>query len=109
MKIKTDQDPSICGAIKTVFPNTRHRYCSWHVDKHVMEHLHLLHCNNSEFQTDYEDWFNSKDIRESERLWEALKEKYELQNNMWLMEMYEKRQHWVPPCVFEIKTYSQLK
>nr|GEZ09064.1 hypothetical protein [Tanacetum cinerariifolium] len=32
--IITDHDKSICNAIHKVFPNTRHRYCSWQIKKH---------------------------------------------------------------------------
>ncbi|KAI3823348.1 hypothetical protein L1987_04783 [Smallanthus sonchifolius] len=42
LAIITDQDKAICNAIKTVFPKTRHRYCSWHMKKHEIEHLRSL-------------------------------------------------------------------
>ncbi|XP_020270767.1 protein FAR1-RELATED SEQUENCE 7-like [Asparagus officinalis] len=35
--IITDQDAQIGGAIKQVFPNTRHRFCSWHIGRHIAE------------------------------------------------------------------------
>ena len=35
--IITDLDAQIGDAIKMVFLTTRHRYCSWHVRKHITE------------------------------------------------------------------------
>ena len=47
--IITDQDHAICNAIKKVFPNARHRFCSWHIEKHITERLHLLRSKNQNF------------------------------------------------------------
>ncbi|XP_020251033.1 protein FAR-RED IMPAIRED RESPONSE 1-like [Asparagus officinalis] len=40
--IITDQDRAMCNAIHKVFPNTRHRYCYWHLQRHIADHLHTL-------------------------------------------------------------------
>ncbi|XP_020263278.1 protein FAR1-RELATED SEQUENCE 5-like [Asparagus officinalis] len=40
--IITDQDRAICNAIHSVFPMTRHRYCFWHMQKHITDHLPTL-------------------------------------------------------------------
>lgn len=94
--IITDQDHAIGNAINKVFPRTRHRYCSWHVDKHVMERLNLMHSSNQDFHVDYRAWFYSRSIQESETRWEELKDQYGLAENKWLMNMYDKRKYWVP-------------
>lgn len=40
--IITNQDAAICWAVGQVFPESRHRYCLWHVRKHELEHLQEL-------------------------------------------------------------------
>ncbi|XP_020249983.1 protein FAR1-RELATED SEQUENCE 5-like [Asparagus officinalis] len=40
--IITDQDRAMCNAIHSVFPTIRHRYCYWHMQKHIIDHLHTL-------------------------------------------------------------------
>ncbi|XP_077237272.1 protein FAR1-RELATED SEQUENCE 5-like [Tasmannia lanceolata] len=40
--IITDMDGAMRNAIRTVFPNTRHRFCSWHINKHLLEHVPLM-------------------------------------------------------------------
>ncbi|XP_076954525.1 protein FAR1-RELATED SEQUENCE 5-like [Bidens hawaiensis] len=42
LAIITDQDKAIGNAIKRIFPKTRHRFCSWHIKKHQIEHLRSL-------------------------------------------------------------------
>ena len=37
--IITDQDKAMKKAIEIVFPNTRHRWCLWHILKKVPEKL----------------------------------------------------------------------
>ena len=37
--IITDQDRAMQNAIEIVFPNTRHRWCLWHILKKVPEKL----------------------------------------------------------------------
>jgi len=75
--IITDMDAAMYKAIQTVFPNTRHRFCSWHIGKHLLEHVHNFRDNASEFKKDYYTWFNSKSIRSSEQKWSELIQKYE--------------------------------
>ncbi|GKA41564.1 FAR1-related sequence 5-like protein [Tanacetum coccineum] len=39
VSIIKDQDLAMGNAIAKVFPKSRHRFCAWHIQKHVMEHL----------------------------------------------------------------------
>ncbi|XP_020254031.1 protein FAR1-RELATED SEQUENCE 5-like [Asparagus officinalis] len=58
--IITDQDRAMCNAIHKVFPNTRHRYCYWHLLRHIADHLHTLNSvYGEEFQKYWDLWCNS--------------------------------------------------
>ncbi|KAL3643786.1 hypothetical protein CASFOL_014601 [Castilleja foliolosa] len=46
LMITTDQDPGMRKAIESVLPDTRHRYCMWHIDKKITERVQ--HCKNPE-------------------------------------------------------------
>ncbi|GLT33421.1 hypothetical protein SLA2020_080150 [Shorea laevis] len=109
--IITDQDPAITNAIKRVFSNTHHRFCSWHISLHEDEHLRALRSSyNPGFDEQYYKWVRkSKTIEEAESAWKKLKEKYkqefmepltEKQRNekkswKWLESMYDQRYNWI--------------
>ncbi|XP_042950403.1 protein FAR1-RELATED SEQUENCE 5-like [Carya illinoinensis] len=95
--IITDQDRAMKNAIAVVFPNSRHRFCLWHILKKVPEKLgshnayktglksHLLKCV-----------YDSQTIEEFEKCWDVLNMTYNLQENAWLQSLYTERTYWVP-------------
>ncbi|KAG2705199.1 hypothetical protein I3760_05G041300 [Carya illinoinensis] len=95
--IITDQDRAMKNAISLVFPNSRHRFCLWHILKKLPEKLgshgayktglksQLLNCV-----------YDSDTIEEFEGSWEVLITKYNLQENAWLKSLYAERTYWAP-------------
>nr|KAJ0220366.1 hypothetical protein LSAT_V11C200053570 [Lactuca sativa] len=100
--IITDQDKAMGNAIKKVFPNTRHRFCDWHIKKHESEHLRPFVTRYSDFQESYKDWVNSDTIEEFESKWEVIRIKYNLENNCWISQMYSQRIHWAKAFLKDI-------
>ncbi|XP_077212853.1 protein FAR1-RELATED SEQUENCE 5-like [Tasmannia lanceolata] len=94
--IITDMDGAMRNAIKTVFPNTRHRFCSWHIGRHLVENVATMREAESEFLKDYNHWFYSNEINECEIEWAKLVEKHKIDEKHWLSKMRELRIHWVP-------------
>ncbi|XP_077249076.1 protein FAR1-RELATED SEQUENCE 5-like [Tasmannia lanceolata] len=94
--IITDMDVAMRNAIKNVFPNTRHRFCSWHITKHLVEHVPAMREADGDFPKDYYRWYNTGDIDECEMEWRRLCLKYKIDENDWLSKMWELRIHWVP-------------
>ncbi|KAI3514158.1 hypothetical protein L1887_12477 [Cichorium endivia] len=92
--IITDQDKAIGSAIKKVFPNTRHRFCAWHIKKHELEHIRPLVACYSDFQEFYRQWVKSDTIEEFETNWEVIRTKYNIEPNSWITDMYNQRIHW---------------
>ncbi|XP_077223972.1 protein FAR1-RELATED SEQUENCE 5-like [Tasmannia lanceolata] len=84
------------NTIKTVFPNTRHRFCSWHIGRHLVENVATMREAESEFQKDYNLWFYSNEIDECEIEWAKLVEKHKIDEKHWLSKLLELRIHWVP-------------
>ncbi|KAJ0863281.1 putative transcription factor FAR family [Helianthus annuus] len=106
----TDQDKAICNAIQSVFPNTRHRYCSWHIKKHETEHLRPLKVHYSDFEELHKQWVKSNTLEEFESRWEFLCAKYNFQSGSWITEMYNQRKYWakafLKDCFFAGMTSS---
>ncbi|CAI9284600.1 unnamed protein product [Lactuca saligna] len=100
--IITDQDKAMGTAIKKVFPNTRHRFCDWHIKKHESDHLRPFVTHYSDFQESYKDWVNSDTIEEFESKWEVIRIKYNLENNCWISQMYRQRIHWAKAFLKDI-------
>jgi transposase-like protein len=96
--IITDQDRAMKAAIKEVFPNTRHRFCLWHILKKVSEKLSHVLTKDEEFKRHlniciYKSW--SK--QQFEDKWHEMVEKFQLMEDGWISSLYEEReQYWVP-------------
>nr|XP_043639927.1 protein FAR1-RELATED SEQUENCE 5-like [Erigeron canadensis] len=95
ISIITDQDMAMGKAIQKVFPNSRHRFCAWHIRKHVIEHLQPLRSRLFDFKDTYNKWVKSQNISDIEAGWEVLKEKYNIDDDTWLGKMYKLRRFWV--------------
>ncbi|XP_074574037.1 protein FAR1-RELATED SEQUENCE 5-like [Curcuma longa] len=96
ISIITDQDGAICNAVKRVFPNTCHRFCSWHIRKHMVEHLQSETLRFPNFNSDLKEVLKSRTINDFERRWATLYDRYEISagSRSWLDRMYHLRQHW---------------
>ncbi|XP_061343800.1 protein FAR1-RELATED SEQUENCE 5-like [Gastrolobium bilobum] len=93
--IITDQDKAMGKSIAKIFPGARHRFCAWHLKKHVMEHSQSLRAQfKDNFDADFREWYKSQKIDEFEGKWEALKNKYDIRAGSWLANMYTSRHHW---------------
>ncbi|KAK8933712.1 Protein FAR1-RELATED SEQUENCE 5 [Platanthera zijinensis] len=79
--IITDMDRAMYNAIKIVFPNTRHRFCSWNINKHLIEHVYDMRDTECEFASEYKIWYNNRTIEHCEVLWKELITGFKLQNN----------------------------
>ncbi|XP_077246102.1 protein FAR1-RELATED SEQUENCE 5-like [Tasmannia lanceolata] len=92
--IITDMDLAMKNAIKIVFPDTRHRFCEWHIWKHLLEKVVEMRDTDSDFYRDYNRCFHSKKI-ECEDKWQDLVVNYGICRNEWLSRMWEQREHWM--------------
>ncbi|XP_061341451.1 protein FAR1-RELATED SEQUENCE 5-like [Gastrolobium bilobum] len=93
--IITDQDKAMGKAIAKIFPEARHRFCAWHIKKHVMEHSQALRAQfKDDFDVDFRAWYKSRNIDEFEGKWEVLRTKYVIKTDSWLANMHASRHHW---------------
>ncbi|GFP97773.1 protein far-red impaired response 1 [Phtheirospermum japonicum] len=92
--ILSDQCPSITAVVKEVMPNTRHRFCLWH----IMQKVPMKFSHIAEFDSAVSDFkklvYESHTILEFERKWNEFIEKCSLENNQWLSSLYKERESW---------------
>lgn len=92
------QDAPIREAIKTVFPNTYHRLCPWHICKQISEQQVPLKAQYGEdFSAYFNSWYQARTISQCEQLWETTQKKFEIDENAesWISEIYRLREYLV--------------
>ncbi|XP_052195252.1 protein FAR1-RELATED SEQUENCE 5-like isoform X1 [Diospyros lotus] len=94
--IITDQDKAMQNAIEIVFPNTKHRWCLWHILKKLPEKFGNHSYKASILSIIYDVVYESHSIEEFEQGWSLVIEKYTLHDNDWLSGIYRERVRWVP-------------
>ncbi|KAK8946387.1 Protein FAR1-RELATED SEQUENCE 6 [Platanthera zijinensis] len=94
--IITDQCKAIQEAVTLVFPGARHRLCLYNIMKKVPEKLR----GHEEFKTIKKELkrlaYDSLQVYEFEDEWKKLIQKFVLEGNEWLAELYNNRCAWVP-------------
>ncbi|XP_061369861.1 protein FAR1-RELATED SEQUENCE 5-like [Gastrolobium bilobum] len=102
--IITDQDLAISNAVSKVFPNTKHRFCLWHIMKKFPEKLSHLYHDHASFKRHLNDCiWSSKSTQEFEDRWQRFLIQYGLIENEWLNVLYTIRSSWVP--IFNHSTF----
>ncbi|KAJ7944011.1 Protein FAR1-RELATED SEQUENCE like [Quillaja saponaria] len=97
VSITTDHDRVIRSAITQIFPETRHRFCKWHIFKECQEKLSNVLSENPSFEVDLHKCVNlTESIEEFESCWFSLEDKYDLREHEWLQAIYNDRRQWVP-------------
>ncbi|KAI7731455.1 hypothetical protein M8C21_026879 [Ambrosia artemisiifolia] len=97
VSITTDHDTVIQSAIMHVFPDTRHRFCKWHIFKKCQEKLSHVFLQYPNFEADFHKCVNLPDsVDEFEACWLPLVDKYDLRDHEWLQAIYSSRKQWVP-------------
>ncbi|XP_050388042.1 protein FAR1-RELATED SEQUENCE 5-like [Argentina anserina] len=97
LSITTDHDRVIRLAITQVLPETRHRFCKWHILKECQEKLSHVLSENSNLEAELHKCVNlTESIEEFESCWLSLIQKYDLREHEWLQGIYADRRQWVP-------------
>ncbi|KAG6661775.1 hypothetical protein CIPAW_03G198800 [Carya illinoinensis] len=95
--IITDDDKAMAKAIAEVLSNTTHRLCLWHILQKFPEHLAHVYNKFPDFGKDFRHCIHETiTTNEFEQEWGCILEKYELEENNWLQNLYSQRDKWVP-------------
>ncbi|XP_077228182.1 protein FAR1-RELATED SEQUENCE 5-like isoform X2 [Tasmannia lanceolata] len=97
ISIITDQDRAIQAAVADVFPNTRHRFCMWHIQRKLLEKLGHVCRVHKNFKDEFQKCiYQTMTIDEFESSWGLLLDTFDLRQNEWLQLLFEDRHYWVP-------------
>ncbi|XP_031112084.1 protein FAR1-RELATED SEQUENCE 1-like [Ipomoea triloba] len=97
--IITEQCKAMQNAIAIVFPNTKHRWCLWHIMKKLPEKLRGYSKYEEIKEALQSVVYDSLNENEFENGWSLLINTYDLNENDWLDGLYKERQRWVPTYV----------
>ncbi|XP_058228152.1 protein FAR-RED IMPAIRED RESPONSE 1-like [Rhododendron vialii] len=100
--IITDQCMAMKNAIEDIFPNTRHRWCIWHIMKKIPEKLNGCNAYENISWCMRRAVYASLTIKQFEDAWDVFIKKYELQSNTWLEGLYLERKRWVPAYLNDV-------
>ncbi|CAH9116563.1 unnamed protein product [Cuscuta epithymum] len=96
MGIITDQDRAMQNAIAIVFPNSKHRWCLWHIMKKVPEKLGGNAQKDEILDVIHDCIYDSQYTQEFEEKWLDMVQRFSLEEHDWLGVMYNERNRWVP-------------
>nr|KAJ0184667.1 hypothetical protein LSAT_V11C900470530 [Lactuca sativa] len=88
--VLSDQDPAMKKAIETVFPESIHRLCMWHITSKLPLKVSLNIFNNPEFRKNFNFliWNYRLEGDDFEVGWKSLLNEYKLTDNKWLDDMH---------------------
>jgi hypothetical protein len=90
ISVITDGDVAMRNAIKRVFPNTYHRLCAWHLLRNPMSNI----CNLDFISYFKKCMLGDHEVWKFEKLWNEMINKFGLEHNNWIEELYRKRNMW---------------
>ncbi|XP_016192111.1 protein FAR-RED IMPAIRED RESPONSE 1-like [Arachis ipaensis] len=88
--VLTDGDLTMKNAINAVFPNAHHRLCSWHLLQNATARI-----GRPMFLRKFRVCLmGDLEVDEFENLWSDIVEEFGLQQNPWILDMYERKHMW---------------
>ena len=97
--IVMDQAKVIQNGVERVFPESRYRWCLWHIMKKIPEKFGGYDEYDHIKAAIGKAVYDSLTITEFEVAWMHMLEKYDLGDNEWLKGLYRHRHRWVPAFV----------
>ncbi|XP_022023583.1 protein FAR1-RELATED SEQUENCE 5-like [Helianthus annuus] len=96
--VVTDQDAAMKAAIETVFTDSRHRLCMWHIMKKVADKVGNVLCNDDTFKRRVCNivWTDAIEPEMFEKEWQEIIHDFGLLQNIWLESMFDLRSMWIP-------------
>jgi hypothetical protein len=108
--IVTDEDASMKSAIASIFPDTVHRFCMWHIMEKMPEKVGAPTNKDEQFWRDLNECvWGSETGEEFEMLWDALIVGNGLQGNQWLANRYQIRKSWIPTYFMDVPLAGLLR
>ncbi|KAF2286587.1 hypothetical protein GH714_020081 [Hevea brasiliensis] len=95
--IITEQEKCLNEAVSSVFPDTCHCFCLWHILSKMPENLSCVANEGETFMAKFNKCiYRSWTDEQFEKRWWKLVDKFELQDNEWVHSLFQDRKRWVP-------------
>ncbi|KAA8522660.1 hypothetical protein F0562_009178 [Nyssa sinensis] len=99
----TDQHNAIKIAVATVFPETRHCFCLWHVLEKIPGQLEYLSLWHDTFMAKFNKCiYRSWTEEQFEKRWWKLVDRFNLREDEWIQSLYKDHKLWVPTFLRDI-------
>ncbi|XBI51504.1 hypothetical protein VPH35_033997 [Triticum aestivum] len=86
------------GAIEIALPNTKHRWCKWHVLRDVKGNIGHVYNKSSGFKKEFNKLVNDvMCVDEFESKWLSLVDRFSVSDNEYMVRLYDKRAMWAKP------------
>ncbi|XP_019153544.1 PREDICTED: protein FAR1-RELATED SEQUENCE 9-like [Ipomoea nil] len=107
----TDQDPALKIAVPNIMPETRHRFCMWHIMEKVGDKAGIALAKNMEFRKALNNivWDETLSAPEFELQWAEVMKAYNLVDHRWFEQMYKARESCIPTYFQDIFMGGLLK
>ena len=85
-------------AIRVVLPNTRHRWCKWHVLKSAKKKLGKVCSKSKKFKREFYDIItNETDKDKFEARWHLLVKNHKLSKSRYMKRLFKHKEKWAKP------------
>nr|GEY19056.1 hypothetical protein [Tanacetum cinerariifolium] len=107
----TDQDLAMRNVIASVFNESTHRLCMWHITNKLPLKICSKVLDNGTFRRRLHHlvWSLYIDPDEFEKKWHVLIEEFDLKENKWLSDMYNIRNQWIPAYFKDVELYGLIR
>ncbi|KAG2646150.1 hypothetical protein PVAP13_2KG489600 [Panicum virgatum] len=94
----TDRSAAISEAIAATLPATAHRYCVWQIYQHALQQLSQAFHGSRTLEGNFKRClFDCEDEEEFLTAWKEMLEKYDLEDNQWLADLFSIKEKWALP------------
>ncbi|KAI3496116.1 hypothetical protein L1887_38466 [Cichorium endivia] len=109
--VLTDQDAAIKQAGQAILPDSKHRWCMWHIMKKLQAKVTQDFLQNTNFRKRFNKlvWNVYLDPEVFEREWNLLINEFNLDEKRWFKDMYEHRTSWIPAYFKDIPMHGLMK
>ncbi|KAG2637704.1 hypothetical protein PVAP13_2NG534306 [Panicum virgatum] len=94
----TDRSAAISEAVAATLPATAHRYCVWQIYQHALQQLSQAFQGSKTLEGNFKRClFDCEDEEEFLTAWKEMLEKYDLEDNQWLADLFSIKEKWALP------------
>ncbi|KAJ1291442.1 hypothetical protein BS78_02G315800 [Paspalum vaginatum] len=94
----TDRSATISEAVAAMWPATAHRYCVWQIYQNALQQLSQAFHGSKTLECDFKRClFDCEDEDEFLTAWKEMLEKYDLEDNQWLADLFSIKEKWALP------------